>query len=224
MTPLYNAGMSIADAVPGLARDLRDIFGDRLRSVVAFAAVGRESAPFSSTLVVVNTLTADDLRACADRVLAWQEAGLDTPILLEADEFHRSLDAFPFEFGAILAQHAVVVGETPFDGLHVDPADLRRACEVQARSHLLHLREAYIETGGRGDRIADLIVRSARPLAALIRNVVRLEPSFAVNPILARIVQITDGTLASDDARRMFPEYLAAVKTLVDTIDRWSHA
>lgn len=216
--------MSIADAVPGLARDLREIFGDRLRSLVAYGAVGRDKAPRSSTLAVVTTLTAEDLRACADRVLAWQEAGLDTPILLEADEFHRSLDAFPFEFGAILADHEVVIGDTPFAGLRVEPADLRRACEVQARSHLLHLREAYIETSGRGDRIADLIVRSAAPLAALVRNVVRLEPSLTLNPVLARIVQIIDGTLSSDDARQMFPEYQAAVKALVDTIDRWEHA
>jgi hypothetical protein len=215
--------MSIADAVPGLARDLREIFGDRLRSVVAYAAVGRERAPRSSTLAVVTTLTPDDLRACADRVLAWQDAGLDTPILLEADEFHRSLDAFPFEFGAILADHEVVVGQTPFDGLRVEPADLRRACEVQARSHL-HLREAYIETSGRGDRIADLILRSAAPLAALVRNIARLEPAFTVNPVVSRIVQITDGTLASDDARRIFPEYLDAVKSMVETIDRWGHA
>jgi hypothetical protein len=216
--------MSIADAVPGLARDLRDIFGERLRSVVAFAAVGRETAPLSSTLAVVTTLTADDLRACADRELAWQEAGLETPILLEADEFHRSLDAFPFEFGSILASHVVVSGETPFDGLRVDPADLRRACEVQARSHLLHLREGYIETLGRGDRIADLIARSAAPLAALVRSVSRLDPAFDVNPVLARIVRITDDTLASDTARAMFPEYLAAVKQLVERIDRWGHA
>jgi hypothetical protein len=214
--------MSIADAVPGLTRDLREIFGERLRSLVAFAAVGRESAPFSSTLAVVATLTPDDLRACADRVLSWQEAGLETPILLEAGEFHRSLDAFPLEFGAILSSHAVVFGATPFDGLRVEPADLRRACEVQARGHLLHLREAYIETLGRGDHIADLIVRSAAPLAGLLRNISRLDPAFAVNPVLARVVRITDGTLASDTARTMFPDYLAAVKDLVETIDRWS--
>src|SRR5690242_21130273 len=31
----------------------------------------------------------------------------------------------------------------------VDPADLRRACEVEARGHLLHLREGYIAAGDR---------------------------------------------------------------------------
>ena len=46
------------------------------------------------------------------------------------------------------------------------PADLRRACEVQARSHLLHLREGYIETRGRSDALAVAHCRgSAAPLA-----------------------------------------------------------
>ena len=90
---------------------------------------------------------------------AWHDAGLATPLLLAAHEFGRSLDAFPLEFGAILADHVVVAGSDPFDGLRVDAADLRRACEVQARSHLLHLREGYLETRGRGDALADLIVR-----------------------------------------------------------------
>src|SRR5207248_2122686 len=82
---------------------------------------------------------------------------------------------FPLEFGAILADHELVAGANPFDGLAVDAADLRRACEVQARSHLLHLREGYLETRGRGDALALLIVESAPSFAALIRSVARLE-------------------------------------------------
>ena len=72
--------------------------------------------------------------------------------MLAADEFARSLDAFPFEFSAILADHAVVSGKNPFEGLRVEPADLRRACEVQARGHLLHLRQGYMETRGAATR------------------------------------------------------------------------
>jgi hypothetical protein len=87
----------------------------------------------------------------------------------------RSLaDAFPFEFGAILAAHVVVSGTDPFAGLRVNAADLRRASEIQARSHLLHLREGYLETHGRSDAVADLIVRSAPSLAALVTSVARL--------------------------------------------------
>ena len=125
--------MHISDAVRALDRDLHEVFGGRLRSVVAYAAAHDAARPLAPTLA------------------GWHDAGLATPLLLAAHEFGRSLDAFPFEFGAILANHAVVSGANPFEGLRIDPVDLRHAAEVQARSHLIHLREGYIETAGRGD-------------------------------------------------------------------------
>ena len=53
----------------------------------------------------------------------------------------------------------------------MDVADVRRACEVQARSHLLHLREGFLETRGRSDALADLIVQSAAAFAALVGSI-----------------------------------------------------
>ena len=103
--------------VTALERDLREI-------VRRPSAIGRRRTRISrsrrqtrrnATLVVVEALTPDDLRACAARVAAWHEAGLATPLILEAQEFARSLDAFPFEFGAILADHAIVSGANPFE-------------------------------------------------------------------------------------------------------------
>ena len=52
--------------------------------------------------------------------------------------------------------------------------DLRRACETQIKSHLVHLREGFIESGGRPQAIADLVAASAPAFAALLRNVARL--------------------------------------------------
>ena len=95
--------------------------------------------------------------------------------VLAAHEFGRSLDAFPLEFGAILADHAVVSGADPFAGLRVDPAHLRQACEMQARSHLLHLREGYLETRGRGDALAELIAALGGAARRLLQSVARLE-------------------------------------------------
>jgi hypothetical protein len=217
--------MTISDAVRALDRELREIFGTRFQSFITYAAADAAPGSPALTLAVVDNLTADDLRACAARAVSWQSQGLATPLILEAREFDRSLDAFPLEFGAILADHALVSGRSPFDGLRVDPADLRRACEVQARSHLLHLREAFIETQGRGDAIADLIVRSASPLAALVRGVTRLRGTAVADPVLARVSQLSsNATLSSDEARRLFPPYLEAVEQLTREIDRWSAA
>ena len=208
------------DAVEYLDRELRAIFERRLHAFVVYGQAHAGDAPVT-TLAVVDAVSEADLRRCADRVLAWRGRGLATPLFLDADEFARSLDAFPFEFGAILADHEVISGRNPFEGLSVDPADLRRACEVQARSHLLHLREGYLEAAGRSDQLAELIVSSAAPLAALLAHLQRL-PGPSVRPVLARVCELVPrGTISPDEASRMFGDYLDAVDALVDELDRW---
>lgn len=231
--------MHIPDAVRTLEHDLREVFGGRLLSLVAYRGGSGAERAATPTLAIVDALSAGDLRACAERVAEWHDAGLATPLLLAGHEFGRSLDAFPFEFGAILAEHAVVAGADPFAALKVDPAHLRHACEIQARSHLLHLREGFLETRGRGDLIAALIVRSAAPLAALLRSVARLRDHEATGDEVAfRVVEAAAGapagsltnvaslaggaTLTPDAARRLFPPYLDAVERLTHYIDRWS--
>jgi hypothetical protein len=216
--------MRNAEAVHDLDRDLRTIFAGRLRSLVVYGGADVADGPVT-TLAVVEQMTATDLRVCAERVPIWRRRGLATPLMLAADEFDRSLDAFPFEFGAILADHEVVSGANPFDGLTVDVADLRRACEVQARSHLLHLREGFLETEGRNDRLADLVARSAAPLAVLLRHVSRMPGTDEPEAVLARVCELApDGSISPDEARRLFADYLAAMERLVQRLDRWGAA
>jgi plasmid stability protein len=112
---------------------------------------------------------------------------------------------------------------------------------VQARSHLLHLREGYLETQGRGDVLADLVRQSSAPLTALLRNVARLEGETAPDAEAAAraverelgvpdrsfgaVVRLSpESRLSSDEARRLFPGYLDAVERLVAHVDRWSAA
>jgi hypothetical protein len=200
--------------VKTLERDLQKIFGARLQSLVAYGE--------RHTLAVVDTLTSDDLRACARRAGGWHDAKLATPLLLAANEFASALDAFPLEFGAILADHTIVSGRSPFAGLSVDPADLRRAVEVQARSHLLHLREGFVETRGNSDALAILIVESAPSFAALLKNVSRLDGGVAPGPAADAIVALVGvHEISGAEAERLFPPYLAAVERLVSHIDKW---
>jgi hypothetical protein len=239
--------MAIPDAVQTLERDLRGIFGSRLQSLVIYGRRAHpgdgdghhgHAAPPTPTLAVVESMTHDDLRTAAGRVAAWHDAGLATPLLLAAREFERSLDAFPLEFGAILADHVLVSGSNPFASLAVNAADVRRACEVQARSHLLHLREEFLETRGRGDALSDLIVQSAPAFAALVTSIARLEgrsdddlaaAARHVEHILGLPGAVTDITklagvkeITSAEAERLFPPYLTAVERLVSHVDGWS--
>ena len=242
--------MSIPDAVRALERDLRGICGPRLQSLVVYgsrAASHRphdphahhaHDAPTIRTMAVVDALDASDLRACAALTASWHERGLATPLMVAAHEFERSLDAFPLEFGAIIADHMLVAGANPFASLTIDPADIRRACEVQARSHLLHLREGYLETRGRDDALALLLVESAPAFAGLIASLSRLERSDSDDPAAAarhaeRALGVQPGAvgaivglvgvheISSAQAEQQFPPYLDAAEKLVAYIDKW---
>ena len=157
--------------------DLQHIFGERLQAVVAYGRPGASPAP---CLALVRTITADDLDACAARVTAWHRAGCATPLLLTKDEFAGSLDAFPIEYGEII-EHAsgLIYGVDPFAGLTIRPEDLRRACEMQVKSHLLHLRENYIECRGRQSDVAALVAEAAPAFALILRRLARLDGAAA---------------------------------------------
>lgn len=189
-------------------------------------------------LALVTSVDTVDLDACARSADGWHRSGLSTPLLLPVHEFRRSLDAFPLEYSEILHAHTHVYGDSPFEGLAIAPHDLRRACETQVKSHLLHLREEYIEAGGRPQGIADLVRASVPGFASLLRNVAWLHgvtapDHAAVTREGARLASLSDGTvaavltlerpsgLASADPARLFPEYLAAVEQLATFVDAW---
>jgi hypothetical protein len=243
--------MTLPDSVRALERDLREIFGGRLQSLVTYGAPAHDDAhehgghthegALTHTMAIAETLTADDLRAAARRAAKWHDAGLASPLLLAAHEFEDSLDAFPLEFGAILADHAVVSGKNPFEGVKVDTADVRRACEVQVRSHLLHLRQGYVDARDNADAVAVLVVQSAPAFAGLLKSVARLQgvatgDAGAVGRHVERMIHAVDRSvsdvvalegvaeISSADALRIFPGYLDAVERLVTFIDGWSAA
>lgn len=207
-----------SSALQTLEKDIREIFGSRLQSLVRYGA----KAKLIHALVVIDSLTADDLRACAKRVTAWHDEGLATPLVVPAAELARSLDVFPFELSAIIGDHTVVAGRNPFEGLRVETSDLRWACEVQARSHLLHLREGFVEARGRDDALSVLIVRSAPAWASLLENMARLENRPVAADEVTKLVGVKE--ISNDEAARIFPSYLDRVEQLTKQVDMWSAA
>lgn len=223
---------------PGLSamlRDLGQIFGARLDSVVAY---GRAGAGPQASLVVVASLSVEDLGACAARTAQWRRDGAATPLMIARDELSRSLDAFPIEYSEIIDTAAVVHGRNPFDGLSISADDVRRACEVQVKSHLLHLRENYLEMNGRSAAVAELVAESAPAFALVLRRLARLDGSPAETlaeldtwatrragldaRVVGNVLALTGGGPATGvDPHRLFPEYLHAVEALARFVDAW---
>ncbi len=239
---MYNRGMTPrARALAArLAGDLRAVTAARLRTVVVYGPHAHDHASDDApvhVLAIVRDLGFADFEMLARSEREWRRAGLATPFIVDETEFAGSFDAFPIEFGVILAHHEVLEGDDPFVGRSIDPADLRRACEVQVRSHLLHLREGYLETGGDPAAIHALVASSAGPLLSLLTHLARLAGQEARTPealgaIAARWTGAPGGVLTdvlalaarrSDavDAARLFPAYLGAIDGLAGFVDRW---
>ena len=225
-------------AAPTLVADLQSVFGRRLRSVVAYGAhlEGNTEAPLTC-LALVDTLAMADLEACAGLSARWAREQIATPLILPEEEFLKSLDAFPLEYGEIIRAHQDLFGADPFERVTIAHEDLRRACETQVKSHLLHLRESFIEARGVPRQVTELVQTAAPAFAALLRNVARLTGTEVQDRVEAtrhgaRTAGIPDHVVSEvlalerpagvpSDASRFFPEYLDAVERLAHAVDTW---
>ncbi len=211
------------------------IFGTRLEAVVAY---GRGPLAGRHSLVLVASLTHDDLIALAAAAPSWHAAGVATPLVLPRAEFTRSLDAFPLEYGDIIDTHEAVHGVDPFAGVSIDAADTRRALEMRAASHLLHLRENYVESTGTPAAVAALVHSAAPVFEDLLRQSARLDGApvdsaravatwaterAGLDPrIVGDVLALAADDTSSVDAARLFPSYLDTAAALVRFLDQWS--
>src|SRR5690348_1332114 len=216
-------------------QDLQHIFGERLLAMVGY---GHADATHAPSLALVQAITSDDLDRCAARAASWHRAGCATPLLLTREEFAGSLDTFPIEYGEILQSHDVIYGVDPFAGLTIRHEDMRRACEVLVKSHLVHLRENIIESRGRQADIRDLVYEAAPGFAVILRRLAQLDGRPAANDVelsayaverpgldartVGNVLAIArEQDRAGVDVMRFYPAYVEAVERLWLFIDRW---
>ena len=227
-------------ALSTLAADLRRIFGLDFHALVAYGLrTGTPAGEPLHTLALVERVTFGHLAACAPVTDTWRRAGLAIPLLLSRGEFARTLDVFPLEYHAILMDHVVLEGDDPFSGLRVADGDLRRACEGQAKSHLIHLREGFLEGSREPRAVARLIASSAPAFRAVLVSLATLNglaapasdeeladhtartigvPADVVRDVLAFDRQAS----AAVDPTALLSRYIPAAEQVWHYVDGWS--
>jgi hypothetical protein len=144
------------------------------------------------------------------------------------------------EYADILERHRVLYGTPPFDGIRVNPADLRLQVEHQTMGKLLQLRQAIMGAGGDSALQREVLEKSLSTLMVIFRGIVRMHgavPSqdyeeltrsvaeragFAPDPFIT-VIRHARGTekLARDNASVILEEYLAAMERLVAYLDEF---
>jgi len=226
-------------AIDALARDLDETFGARLHSLVAYT--GHQADGSVHSCAIVDGLAFRDLAACLPMTESWHNRGIAVPLMLASGEFERTVDIFPLEYSSILADYKVVRGRDPFQGIAIPNEDIRRATEGQAKSHLIHLREAFLESHGETIRISRLIAASAAPLRGLLANIARLaDPALGATPTDEALAEMaktrigvpatlirevlsssTGGHSGIADPSALLAHYIDAAQKIWEYVDRW---
>ena len=226
-----------------LVEQLRRAYGPELRSVVLYgSAVAGEHIPKRSdynVLVLVDALSLDRLSAAASVARAWGAGGNPAPMTLTMSEWRGSADIFAMEYADILERHKILYGDSPFDGIRVDPRDLRLQLEHEAMGKLLRLRQGVLAAGGDGRLEAELLAASLSTIMVIFRSVVRLQgetppkdnvalaqgvarhAGFDATPF-ERVVRHVRGEqpIAASEVRSVVAGYLAGMEKLVAHLDR----
>ena len=212
-------------AVEQLAKDLDGVFGPRLESLVVYPGNQGDGSVHSCALV--QRLVFRDLTACLPFTESWYHRGVAVPLMLSAEELRRTVDVFPLEYATMLADYTVVRGADPLKGLSIPVEDVRRAVEGLAKSHLIHLREGFLESHGETTRIARLPDAAQGTLDTLMPSDESLakmaEMRMGVQGSLIRTVLASshDGHSTITDPSHMLGSYIEASQRIWEYVDRW---
>lgn len=159
-------------------KDVKGVFGEQLEGMLLYgSAVRGEFLPGRSNLNILLLVSSYDsavLKKYGALHRHWSKEQIVVPLFLTEEELHTSAAVFPLEFLEIQEQHRVLGGRDPFIGFHVKTDRLRETVVQGVTSHLLRLRQRYVEGGGSDDATTILLPLSITSIVPLLRGVQRL--------------------------------------------------
>ena len=224
-------------------KEVKGRFGEQLEGMLLYgSAVRGEFLPGRSNLNILLLVSSYDsavLKQYSALHRQWSKEQIVVPLFLTEEELRMSAAVFPLEFLEIQEQHRVLDGRDPFIGFHVKTDRLREAVVQGLMSHLLRLRQRYVEGGGSVEATTILLPLSITSAVPLLRGVQRLlgrpvlSHSDAVikdvaeqlqldlqgllDALLLKRGQITSG---SYELPRLFDRYLQAATLLTRTVEQ----
>lgn len=159
--------------------ELKKILGENLVTIMIFGSQALvEPEKLSSNInlmVVLDHLTADELRSISKPVKKWVKAKNPVPVIMGKAEWYSSFDVYALEYTDIKEKYRIVYGEDLAKDINVDKHYLRLQCESELKSLYLKYRNHYllnINSAGEMKKIADNVIKT---LLVILRGVIRLK-------------------------------------------------
>jgi hypothetical protein len=174
-------------------QDVQGVYGEDLLAILLYgsAATGEHVTGRSdiNVAVVLRRLTAALLRKASGSLRNWHRQGFATPLFLDPETLHASLDAFPIEFLDMQERHRTLWGPDLLADLHVGRGNLRFQCEQELRGKLLKLCQSYVESAHTPTELERILGIAVPSIVVLARTLLRLggeDPSGGTDTVLER--------------------------------------
>ena len=227
---------------PDIIDDYKGLFGDDLVSIILYgSAAGRDYRPGKSDINFMIVLSEEGIERIDQAfkvVEAWQKHKVAIPLFLTELYVESSLDVFPIEYLNFQRNHALVYGKDILKDLSFDRELVRLQCEREIKGKLLLLREAFMETGGKGKALRGVMAQSLQAFIAIFdallffkemeipkdrREVVSLTcNAFHLDAgRFQKLLDLKEEKIKPDDSetRSLFQGYLKEVRKLSKIVD-----
>jgi len=213
-------------SVERFAQQLGTALGNRLVTLLLYGSAAREHGagskeqPAMNTLLIVDAADAGLFAHIAASVREWVSSKHPAPLVMTAQEWRDSSDAFPIEYEDIRAHHRVLAGRDPWDGIHVKREHVRRQLEHELKGKLMHLRQAYAAEWNDPKRLAEVVRGTWAGFLTMLRAVLRLAGRDV--PGSSEALVRSAATLVGFSAERLNEPaaYLEAVTRTAQYVDR----
>jgi predicted nucleotidyltransferase len=228
---------------PEIIADYKNLFGDDLVSIILYgSATGQEYRPGKSDInfmIVLSEEGIEHLDLAFSSVKKWLKKNVAVPLFLTESYVETSLDAFPIEYLNIQRNYTLVFGKDILKDLEFNPDFLRLQCEREIKGKLILLREKFLQTGGRGKALIEVIEKSLPAFIAIFKALVYLIKGEALPQEKTRIIRsiaeeldIDAGVfeklldikeekvkLSESEITNLFKDYLRQVRKLSKLVD-----
>ena len=164
---------------PGIIDNYTQLFGDDLISFILYgSAASGDYIPGKSDINFMIVLTEegiDSLDQAFDLIARWKKRNVTTPLFLTEAYVRTSLDVFPIEYLNFRNSYELVYGKDILKDLSFDRGFLRMQCEREVKGKLLLLREAFLESQGKGKYLQQLIAQSLGAFVAIFNGLLHLK-------------------------------------------------
>jgi len=231
------------DIFADFSRDLKEIFGQDLISIVLYGsgATG-EYRPGTSDinfLVILKNTSVPSLGRGMKLAARWRRRMVNTPLFMTENDIRDSLDSYPIEFLDMKANYQLVFGKDVLQDLDFHPQDVRVQCERELKGKLLHLRQAYLESEGKTKLLRKIITTSITTFISIFQGLLYLKQhpiprtkeeivqevaaGFEINAsIFLRLLDIRKGgvKIPAAELNELFRSYVTEIEVLSDSVDK----